>query len=689
MKIVIVESPTKAKTIGGFLGSGYRVYSSYGHIRDLPKSKLGVDVDKNFKPKYVIPRKSQNTVRFLKKKVKDADEVILATDEDREGEAIAWHLAKILNLDKYAKDRIVFHEITKRAINEALKNPRKINENLVDAQKARRVLDRLVGYKLSPFLWKKIFYGLSAGRVQSVALRLICDRESEIEKFEPEQYWTIEGVFSPGKRRESTEFNAKLFKIEGNKLKKLDIKDKKQAQDLRKNIEKKNYKISEVEKKEKKRHPFPPFITATLQQDASYRLGFSSKKTMYLAQRLYEGMKLDSGKQTGLITYHRTDSITMAPKALAQAKKVIKEQWGDKYLHTRQWKTKAKGAQQAHEAIRPTSFWRKPEEVKKYLKKDEFKLYELIYQRGLASQMSPALLDKTKIIISSKDKKFDFKALGQILKFDGFLKVYPIKTKQERLPDVKKGTDVLLQEVNPSQHFTKPPPRYTEASLIKKLKDNGVGRPSTYAPIMDTIRKRNYVRKEGKSLVPTKIGQTVNRLLADHFPQIVDIEFTAKMEEDLDEIAQGKKDWPKVVADFYGPFSEKLEKKRDEISKKELTEESIDEKCPQCGAPLVKKLSRKGEFISCSRFPECKYARPIIKKTGVKCPECKNGEIVERKTKKGKTFYGCSNYPDCEFALWAKPTGEKCPRCGSLLVESKSGKTIYCPKKECKYKKKA
>lgn len=683
MPLVIVESPTKAKTIGGFLGSDYQVYSSYGHIRDLPKSDLGVDVENNFKPEYVVPDKAKKTIKTLKKKIKSSDgEIILATDEDREGEAIAWHLSELLDIDPKKKNRMVFHEITKSAIADALSNPRSLDKNLVDAQQARRVLDRLVGYKLSPLLWKKIYYGLSAGRVQSVAMRLICDREAEREDFEEEEYWTIDGKFENKK-----EFTAQLFRVEGKKLDKFALTSQKQAGKLKEKIEKEDYEITEVEKKERKKNPFPPYITATMQQDASYRLNLSSGKTMYLAQSLYEGVKLDDGKQHGLITYHRTDSTNMSSLALGEAKKVIKENYGEKYLKTRQWKTKEKGAQEAHEAIRPTSFKRRPEDMKKYLKKDAFRLYELIYQRALASQMSPAVFDKTKLIISSHNKDFDFKALGQIIKFDGFMNVYEVKTKQERLPDLTEDEGADLVDVLPDQHFTQPPGRYTEASLIKELKDDGIGRPSTYAPTLNTVKKRNYVRKEGKSLIPTKIGRTVNNLLVDHFPQIVDIDFTAEMEEDLDEVAEGKKKWQEVISEFYEPFEKRLKRKMEEIDKKEITEEEIDEECPECGAPLVKKLSRKGEFISCSRFPDCKFAKPIIKKIGIDCPECDKGEIVEKKTRKGKIFYGCSNYPDCEFALWQKPTGKKCPKCGSLLVESKSGKTIYCPKKECDYKK--
>lgn len=691
-KLIVVESPTKSRTISGFLGSDWEVASSYGHIKDLPKKELGVDPENNFEPKFIIPPKSRQHIKSLKDKLKNVESVWLAMDEDREGEAIAQHIVEALQLEKQGIpfQRLVFHEITGSAVQQALKNPRDIDKNLVDAQKARRVLDRLVGYKLSPLLWKKIAYGLSAGRVQSVALRLVAEREKEIEQFKPQEYWSILGIFSNKKAKQA--FEAALYAIEGKKLEKLAIKNQSQAQEIKAQAEKQNYQVKSVQTKAKTRHPFPPFITATLQQEAGLRFGFSAARTMRLAQQLYEGVSLGQGGRTGLITYHRTDSVRLAPKALEQAKNVIGQKFGQKYFKVRQWKVKGR-AQEAHEAIRPTELWRSPDQVKKHLNPSQFKLYQLIWQRTLASQMAPAQFDSTVIEIKSSANNqtarpnYIFRASGQTLKFDGFLRIYPAKYKEQKLPPLKQGAPLALLEIKTSQHFTKPPPRYTESMLIKELKDNGVGRPSTYAPIVGVIQQRNYVQKrEGGRLYLTPTGEAVNNLLVKHFPKIVDIDFTAHMEDDLDEVAEGQKKWQPVVKEFYLPFEKALLQKEKEISRKDFTEKPTNRQCPKCGQALVKKLGRFGQFYSCSNFPDCKYAEPILDKIGIQCPQCGQGEIVRRRSKKGKTFFGCSNYPNCKNAYWNEPTSEKCPKCGKLLTK-KNKSTLICADKECGYQK--
>ncbi len=696
MKLVIVESPTKSKTLTKFLGKNYKIDASMGHIRDLPKTKLGVDLENNFEPKYIILPKARKNVRSLKKEVKKADSVILATDKDREGEAIAWHLSQTLGLEDKSYQRIVFHEITKEAVQNALKNPREIDINLVNAQKARRILDRLVGYKLSPFLWKKVARGLSAGRVQSVAVKLIAEREKEIENFTPEEYWSIEAKLKPKKKKS---FKAKLKKKNGKKIPKLGIKTKKETDKILKDLKLAKYKIKRVEKKETKKNPYPPFTTSTLQQTAWYRLNFPAKFTMSLAQRLYE---------KGFSTYHRTDSQNLSKLSLFAAKKFIVKSYGKKYWagFFRKYKSKGK-TQEAHEAIRPTYPKNTPERLKekgafkakskksKKFGEAQFKLYNLIWRRFIASQMAQALFDSTKVDI--KAKNYLLSTSGQTIKFNGFLKVYPKKIKQTELPSLQKNEKLDLIKLLPSQHFTQPPPRYTEATLIKELKKNDIGRPSTYAPILSTIQKRNYIQKNRKKkLFPTEIGTIVNNLLIKHFSKIVDVKFTAKMEKDLDKVAAGKKKWIKICKEFYEPFEKNLEKKYEEVSKKDITEEKTEKKCPKCGAPLVIKLGRYGKFYSCSRFPKCKYKAPIPKKKiGMKCPKCKKGEIVEKRTKKGKIFYGCNQFPKCDFALWDKPlidpktkTEKKCPKCQSPLVETKSGKTIKCSNKKCNYKRK-
>ena len=740
-KLVIVESPTKAKTIAQYLGKDFLIKSSYGHIRDLPKSELGVDTERDFKPRYVIPTKVRKTVSNLKKRAQKAKEIILATDEDREGEAIAWHLTYALKIPKEKTKRIVFHEITKKAIQKAFKNPRKIDIDLVDAQQARRVLDRLVGYKLSPFLWEKIYYGLSAGRVQSVALRLIVDKEREIKAFKPQEYWTIEAEL---KKTQDGTFITKLIKQDGKAIPKLGIKNKKQADEMVKNLKGATYKVLDIKKTEKKRSPFAPFTTSTLQQEAARRLGFTAKQTMMFAQQLYEGIEIE-GKSQGLITYMRTDSVTLAKDFLGQAQKFIKEKYGPKYSLAKPkiYRTKSKLAQEAHEAVRPTSPEQTPESTKQYLNKNQYKLYTLVWQRTIASQMAEAVIDSLTydITTSAKSgsapggKNYIFRALGSTIKFDGFLKVYGLPFKETILPPLEVDEILELIKLISSQHFTQPPPRYTEATLVKTLEQNGIGRPSTYALIISTIQERGYVEKKERKFYPKEIGILVNDLLVKHFPEIVDIKFTAHMEEDLDKIAQDKIEWVSVVREFYEPFAKHLEKKEKEVKKEEVAHEKTKEKCPKCGAPLIIKWGRFGKFLACSKFPECKYSRPlpeeeeelkklqeeykkekcekcgapltvkrgkygyflacskypecnftkpILKKVGVKCPKCKKGDIIEKKSKKGRLFYACSQYPKCKFALWQRPTGEKCPKCKSLLVWAGKDK-VKCSNKECNY----
>jgi len=722
MKLVIVESPTKAKTIQKFLPAGFSVKSSFGHVRDLPKTTLGVDVDKNFQPKYVVPTKAKKTVAELKKAAAKK-EVILATDEDREGEAIAWHLAEALKLEPKQTNRIVFHEITKNAILEALKNPRGIDFNLVDAQQARRVLDRLVGYKLSPLLWKKIRRGLSAGRVQSVALRLVVEREREIEKFKPQEYWQIEAQLS--KQDAQEEFLAKLTKKDGKTLAKLAITNKQQATTIVEELRNKNFVVGAVETKKFLSQPPPPFTTSSLQQAAAGRLGYSAKQTMRLAQQLYEGVAV-GGQPVGLITYMRTDSLNLAGQFLQAAQKYLTEKFGASYHsgQARIFRTKTKGAQEAHEAIRPTDVGLDPSSVERFLEPRQFKLYRLIWQRALASQMAPAQFDKQKITILADN--YELTASGSRLIFDGFLKVYPQKTKDEILPALRKNEALNLVRLLPQQHFTQPPARYSEATLIRALEDHGIGRPSTYAPTISVIQDRGYVQKnEDRRFQPEEIGFLVNDLLVKHFPQIVDIDFTAKMEKQLDDIAEGTTRWTPVVKEFYGPFNTNLKLKDKEIQK---MQKPTGQKCPDCGADIVEKFGRFGKFHACSNYPDCRYTektdeekavaakfagekcercgadmvmkngrfgpflgcanypnckniKNIEAKTGVACPQCQQGEIVAKRTKRGRTFYACNRYPECKFALWDKPTGEHCPRCQSLLVQ-KNGQPA-CSNKEC------
>jgi DNA topoisomerase-1 len=668
--LVIVESPTKAKTIQKFLGNDFVIKSSFGHVRDLPKRELGVDVEKNFEPKYIIPTKAKKVVSELKKESAKADNTILATDEDREGESIAWHLQEALKLKD--PQRIVFHEITKTAIDQALKSPRHIDMNLVDAQQARRILDRIVGYKISPFLWKKIAKGLSAGRVQSVAVRLVVEKEREIEKFVAQEYWSIEALLS----KTGKKFNTSLIKKDGKALDKLEIKNKTEADKILQDLNSANYIVESVERKETKRYPAPPFTTSTLQQAAWQRFKFSAKMTMSLAQRLYE---------EGNITYHRTDSLNLSEMALASAKDFISEKYGQNYWAGKivKYKTKSSGAQEAHEAIRPTDAYKGPETLKG-IDARQLKLYTLIWQRFVACQMTPALFDSVSADINAKN--YIFRANGQTLKFDGFLKVYPTKFEETELPDLDKNDDLDLEKLDSVQHFTEPPARYTEASLIKTLEKHGIGRPSTYAPILSTIQDRNYVAKnDQKRFFPSEMGILVNDVLVQNFPKIVDIDFTAKMEKELDEVAEGKDTWEKTCKDFYGPFAKNLEEKYKDVVKSDLTKKT-DKICPKCGAPLIERLGRFGRFYACSKFPECKYTESIAGDSdtlNIACPKCKEGKITGKRTKKGKIFYGCNRFPKCDFALWDKPVNELCPKCDSILIEK--GKKIKCSNKECDY----
>jgi DNA topoisomerase-1 len=695
MRLVIVESPTKAKTISKFLGSGFDVVSSLGHVRDLPKSGLGVDLEKNFEPSYVIPTKARKTVTDLKKRVAKADSVVLATDEDREGEAIAWHLKTALSLKEENAQRIVFHEITKTAIENALTHPRPIDTNLVDAQQARRVLDRLVGYKLSPFLWKKVARGLSAGRVQSVALRLVVEREREIEAFKADEYWSIEALLKTGETTDS--FTAFVATKNDKAIPKLGIASAHEATAIGTVLEKASYTVADVIQKDTRKRPLAPFTTSTLQQAAGARFGYPAKRTMMLAQNLYE---------RGFITYHRTDSLNLATSAIEAARSYITEEFGAPYLPAspRLYKSRAKGAQEAHEAIRPafpegtTLSARDPEKLK--LEGPQKKLYTLIWQRFLASQMEDALQAATTITITT-DTPYGLRANGAVVRFDGFARVYPVAFDENELPQVTKGQTLDLEKLIPNQHFTQPPARYSEAALVKELEKNGVGRPSTYATIISTIQDRNYVaRNEQKRLAPTEIGLMVNDLLVEHFPKVVDIGFTAKMEEQFDTIAEGNLDWHAAIAEFWGPFSENLEEKMEEVKSAKVAQET-DRACPECGKPLLKRMGRFGWFFACSGFPECRFTEAIRDEADgptLPCPKCVVGEISPKRTRRGKIFYGCNKYPACDFALWDKPVAEAvegtpdkhrvrmCPECSSPLVEKKAG--IACSSKECKFKEK-
>ena len=680
--LVIVESPAKAKTIEKYLGKKYKVIASMGHVRDLPRSQMGVDVEDNYEPKYITIRGKGPVVKDLKKYAKKAKNVFLASDPDREGEAIAWHLSKILELEESKENRVVFNEITKDAVKESFKHPRGIEMNLVDAQQARRILDRLVGYNISPVLWKKVKKGLSAGRVQSVALRLVIDRENEIRNFKPEEYWSIEGEF----RYKKSKFTAKFLHYKNKPYK---LKTKKDVEKITSELNGDEFEITNVNKKEKTRYPANPFTTSTLQQEAARKLNFKARKTMMLAQQLYEGIDLKRQGTVGLITYMRTDSTRISQTAKDEAKSYIEEKYGTEYTSNR--KTKGKqGDQDAHEAIRPTSTLRTPDEMKAYLTRDQHRLYKLIWERFVASQMAPAVLDTVALDVTQNDIKF--RANGQTIKFKGFMTLYveakddKDNDKENKLPKLNQGDKVTATQIDPAQHFTQPPPRYTEARLVKTLEELKIGRPSTYAPTIDTIQKRNYVKLESKRFVPTELGEIVYEQVKDYFPEIIDVEFTVNMETLLDKIAEGDIGWRKVIDNFYGSFKLDVARAEEEMEKVEIKDEPAGEDCEVCGAPMVIKMGRYGKFMACSNFPDCRNTKAIVKTIGVTCPKCKDGDVVERKSKKNRLFYGCSNYPECDFISWDKPIGRDCPKCNHYLMQHKKGRSSQVICSNCDYK---
>ncbi|MBI2906557.1 MAG: type I DNA topoisomerase [Chloroflexi bacterium] len=693
-ELVIVESPAKARTVGRILGRGYTVKASVGHVRDLPKSRLGVDIEQDFAPHYVIPKEKKEIVKELKEAVQKASAVYLATDPDREGEAISWHLVEATGLDdKVPVRRVVFHEITREAVEEAFHHPRAIDMQLVDAQQARRVLDRLVGYKISPILWRKVKRGLSAGRVQSVALRMVVDREKEIQGFVPVEYWSIEAELAKNKsekKAKSQGFRAKLIGYLGSK-EKLEIHTAAEADGITASLRQANYSVADVRKKKEERHPAPPFTTSTLQQEASRKLRFTAKRTMALAQQLYEGLPIGSEGEVGLITYMRTDSTRVATSARDETRAFIARKFGKQFVpaSARVYTAKAKGAQEAHEAIRPTSVLREPASLKPHLTSEQLRLYDLIWKRMVASQMASAAFEVTTADVDAKPgagKHYLFRSASSVVTFPGFLTLYSEgkdeeeEAAQKPLPDLAKGEPLDLLALFPEQHFTQPPPRYTEATLIRALEENGIGRPSTYAPTLSTIQDRGYVHKVQGRFQPLEMGTLVNDLLTEHFASFVDIKFTARMEEELDEIARGERKWAPVLKEFYAPLSTLVEKASLEIPRIKVQDEPTGELCEQCGRPLVIKTGRFGKFIACSGFPECRYTRRFTNKVGVACPEC-GGDLVERRGK-GRTFYGCANYPKCKFTMRARPLPQPCPSCGGILVASDdAAKCIKCGKK--------
>jgi DNA topoisomerase I len=682
--LVIVESPAKAKTIERYLGKKYKVKASMGHLIDLPKSQMGIDTKNNYIPKYITIRGKGPVLKELKSAAKKAKKVYLAADPDREGEAIAWHLAKSLDVDVHSDCRVVFNEITKDAIKESFKHPRAINMDLVDAQQARRALDRLVGYNISPLLWKKVKKGLSAGRVQSVALRMIIDREKEIAAFIPEEYWTIGAEFLKGKNA----FEASFYGIGKEKT---ELKSEDDVKNILKQVKGNKFTVESVTKKERKRHPAPPFITSSLQQEAARKLNFRAKKTMMLAQQLYEGIDLGKEGTVGLITYMRTDSTRISEVAQGEAREYITSQYGEEFIQTEARKEKKQSnAQDAHEAIRPTSTLKVPEKIKEFLSRDQYRLYKLIWERFVASQMASAIMDTMSVDL--KNGEVTFRATGSKVKFPGFMKVYvegtddQVEEKDKFLPDLKEGDEVTKKDIEPKQHFTQPPPRYTEARLVRTLEEMGIGRPSTYAPTLDTIQKRGYVSLDNKRFVPTELGEVIHELMVEFFPEILDLEFTAKMEQNLDNIEDGKINWVKVIDEFYRDFEKNLEVAEKEMQEIEIKDEPAGEDCDQCGSPMVFKMGRYGKFMACSNFPDCRNTKAIVKEIGVKCPKCEEGNIIERKSKKRRIFYGCDRFPECDFLSWDKPLARKCPKCENMLVEKKLKKGVQVQCTECDYK---
>lgn len=693
-RLVIVESPAKARTIERYLGRGYAVRASMGHVRDLPKSTMGVEVEGDFSPRYLIPRDKRKTVNELKGLVKDAREIILATDPDREGEAIAWHLIAATDPDgQKPVSRVVFHEVTPDAVREAMENPREIDMRLVDAQQARRVLDRLVGYSISPLLWKKVKRGLSAGRVQSVALRFIVEREREIQEFVTREYWTLDAELnkqgaSNGKTKQA--FLARLHRIEGDPA---DLPNEETTRDIQQKLEGAAYVVSQVRTRETKRRPAAPFTTSTLQQEASRKLNYPVRRTMQLAQQLYEGIDLGADGSQGLITYMRTDSTNVSVQAQGHAREAITQHYGAEYLPEKPpvYRRKSKGAQEAHEAIRPADPRRHPDSLKSVLSGPQLRLYRLIWQRFIASQMLHAIFDSTSVDIDAGpedgEKPYMFRATGSVMKFRGFIAVYREgrdddeidEMDRDALPVLEQGEVLNLNQLLPEQHFTQPPPRFSEATIVKALEENGIGRPSTYAPTIATLVARNYVSTEERRLYPTELGFVINDILVEHFPSIVDVTFTSTMEEELDDIATGEREWVPVIREFYAPFSETIEKAEQTMERVQIRDEPTDEVCEHCGRPMVIKLGRYGRFLACTGFPECRNAKPLLTKIGLSCPTCGEGEVVERRSKKGRVFYGCSRYPECDFVSWAKPTEKKCPECGGVMaIANRAGDQVKC-----------
>ena len=687
--LVIVESPAKAKTIGKFLGKGYKVEASMGHVRDLPKSQLGVDIENHFVPKYITIRGKAELINKLKKQAKQSDKVFLATDPDREGEAISWHLAKILGLDETDSCRISFNEITKTAVKLSIKTPRKIDMDLVDSQQARRILDRLVGYQMSPFLWKKVRKGLSAGRVQSVAVRLVVDREEEIENFIPEEYWSLDAkLLEPNAQ---ALFEAKLHGISEEKL---SVNSKEQMDSILDDLDKAKYVVAKVKKGERKRMPAAPFITSTLQQEASRKLGFAIKKTMMAAQQLYEGIDIKGTGFVGLITYMRTDSTRIAEEAQGQARSYIEHKFGKKFVpaEIRVYKSKSR-AQDAHEAIRPSHIEYDPDTIKESLSNEQFKLYKLIWERFIASQMESALYDTITADINAS--KYIFRANGSRIKFQGFMKLYiegrddGKEEKEQMLPELTEGQSVELKKLDPKQHFTQPPPRFTEAALVKVMEEKGIGRPSTYAPTITTIIARTYIEKEKKILIPTELGRVVTVLLKEHFKDIVNVEFTAQMEDKLDCVEDGKLEWVELLEQFYPSFNQTLVQAEKEVEHVIIQDEVSDVQCEKCGRMMVIKHGRFGKFLACPGFPDCRNAKPIIEEAGVECPDCK-GKVLVKKTKKGKKYFGCENNPTCGYMTWNIPTNEKCPNCGNFLGKKQRSKDmLVCSDSKCGFEKKS
>lgn len=684
--LVIVESPAKAKTIAKYLGKNYKVEASMGHVRDLPKSQLGVDIENNFTPKYITIRGKGDLLKKLRSEAKKSDKVYLATDPDREGEAISWHLANLLNLDESKDIRIEFNEITKTAVKNAIKSPRRLNNNLIDAQQARRILDRLVGYKISPILWQKVKWGLSAGRVQSVALKMICDREKEINEFTPKEYWTIECELS--KVNSAKSFTGKLNSY---KKKKIEINNQEEAERIVSDLKEGKYTVNSIKTNSKTKNPLPPFTTSTLQQEAYKKLNFPTKKTMMLAQQLYEGIEIKGYGTVGLITYMRTDSVRISSEAQESAAKFIKSTYGEKYLPEtpRVYKGK-KNIQDAHEAVRPSLIEITPESAAESLKRDQYKLYNLIYTRFIASQMASSQLQVTSIDIKNGD--YSLKTTGSKVSFDGFMKVYEYKTEEEKesqyIPSLNQGDALIDKGVDKKQHFTLPPSRYSEASLVKSLEENGIGRPSTYAPIISTILDRKYIERDKKTLKSTELGDIVNKIVSEYFKQIVDMEFTASMENKLDYIEEGKNSWTEVVKTFYEPLKESIEIAEKEVSKITIEDKVTDIKCDKCGRFMVIKEGRFGRFLACPGYPECKNTKPIVEELNVPCPKC-GGKVLIKRSKKGRKFFGCSNYPECDFVSWYEPSETKCPACGAFMYKKwtkAKGEYLECSNESCKNK---